>query len=106
MPKPNPRKTTRLYRYLREAGIEQKTLSTLTGFSEQRVSRLVRGAMQAREHEQKAIAQALSVEPGRLFDPLAALPEEEARAQRAAKWFATEDGLYCLRGLLRAMEDC
>ena len=97
-----PRKTTRLYRYLREKGIQQSQLATLAALPEQRVSRLVRGAMLPREEEKYAIAQALNVEPGRLFDELAALPEEEQRAQRAALWFASEDGQFFLRGLFKA----
>lgn len=88
----NSKKTTRLYRHLREKGIEQAQVAALSGLSENRVSRLVCGRAVPREQERHLLARALNVDEGALFDPLAHLEGDEARAARAAAWFATDEG--------------
>lgn len=98
-----PRKTTRLYRFLREKGIQQAQLATLAGLSENRVSRLVRGRAVPREQERHLLAQALNVDEGALFDPLAHLEGDEARAARAAAWFGTAEGALFLSRFCRAV---
>jgi transcriptional regulator with XRE-family HTH domain len=94
---------TPLREHLLSSGVSIRQLARSTGIQQHRLGRIARAQLDPTASEQSAIAEHLGLSVSELFDPLAHLPAEQAKARRLSAFLQTPEGELVLGRLLSAM---